>query len=358
MRLRAIATSAIVTLAFSNATYADAKLEEALTPYFDLDRNGLDQREKSAMIEHIKGLQARAVHTVEFERQEIKRSDDDWRYGLLLRDAYATGVFLDSKEGISDAGALFSYTKNFRSGGEVFAATGALMFGAVGELNRNFNGDYDVFRATRVGFLGGVEFDTKWVNGQRGGSLAARFGAELETAQGGLFPYQYWKMDGIYSTDFDGTADVFSLEARWMPISDVLPIGKTWSLDGGRSAWLYFRPTLNLDYTYVGDNGQYASLTPGSSYLWTGLKADIALFFTAGPLQRFSLNAKYIYMHNVIDDGSDSINYGQVAAKYVLNDSGSTFLQARYTYGNTPRTLQRKNEIYVGLTILFGDLNR
>ncbi|TIO74443.1 MAG: hypothetical protein E5X74_18755 [Mesorhizobium sp.] len=349
----------VVTLliaAVPGAAFADKRLEEALIPYFDRNRDGLDAKERQEMMEEIKTLQSRSVQTVEFERQELPKTNDQWRSGLLLRDAYATGVFLDSNEEVSDAGATFSYTNSFKTGVNTLSATGAVMFGTVDELNRNYNGDAEALRATRLGFLGGLEFDTKWTNGEKSGSLAARFGAELETEQGGIFPYQYWKLNGVYTTDFDGIANVFGVESKWMPISDTLPIGKTWSLDGGESAWLYFRPTLNVDYAHVDDNGTFTALVPGRDYLWVGIKADLTLFFSSSLLKPFSLNAKYIYMYDVLGSGNDSIDFVQIAAKYALNESRTTFVQARYTYGNTPRTLTVKNEAFVGLTVLFGDL--
>lgn len=344
---------------WSGNAAADPVLEKALAPYFDLDSNGLDDAERQELQGEVRRITSRSIKNARkapISDASVPDAYERWRTGVLLRDAYASGVFLDGGNKVADAGATFSFAddgvKDLRS----WSAIGSLMYGAVGEVGLQYSGDANAPRITRLGFLGGVEFDTSWVNSERGGSISGKAGFEVETLQGGAFPYQYWKLDSVYTTDWDRDASLIGIEAKWMPIGDTLPIGKSISLNDGEGAWLLFRPSLNVDYSYVSDNGSFGALVPGESYLWGGVKLDLALFFDEGFFDPFSANLKYFLMYDFANGGDDSVNYLELSAKYALNEDETTFLKASYRHGETPRTLTNRDEFFIGLTAVLGDL--
>jgi hypothetical protein len=352
--------SAILILA--GATQASAEKADDLLAMYDLNGNGkLDSDEKAVILRDADIISRRPKEEAKKKpasKADGPPADNDLQSTFLLRDQFASGAYLSSGEKISDAGALFTYTNDGKKHEEALAVKGSLMYALIGDTGLQFSGDPESTRISHIAFITGTELDAKLSpqDNKIEGSAALQAGLELEVLTGGIFPTQYWKGAAVYTTDFEEGASVLGAELMWHPIADLLPIGKTWSLSEDLGAWLTFEPTLNLDYSYVADDGSFKALTPGDSYLWAGPKLEARLFFDSGPLDRLSFGAKYFYLYDFLSDDSQNIDYGQFDAKYALDEAETIALEARYTTGNKPRTLSEVDELYFGLTVKLGDL--
>lgn len=274
---------------------------------------------------------------------------------FLVRDAYPANAFLDGGSKVSDAGALFSYTSNNATSTTTWAAKGAVTTGFVWDREAKLD-DIRNGYVSRVAFLTGVEFDRTFQNRTDTGSTSAKAGFEIERfgGTGSELLRQYVKADMVYTTDFDGKASVYGFQSYWQPMMRNGPVGKTTQI--ADKIWFGFRPTLAADYFHVSDNGTFKALKAGEDYLWLGTKIAASLSFDHDYLKSLSFVGKYFYLAETLKNPLHrDINYVQVSALYDLVKD-MLALEARYTYGNTPRTLSRQNEFYAGLTVKLGDL--
>ena len=276
---------------------------------------------------------------------------------LLVRDAHPANAFLDGGSKVSDAGALFSYTSDNATSTSTWAAKGSVVTGFVWDREAKLDEIKNGY-VSRIAFLTGIEFDRTFQTktASDSGSTSAKAGFEIERFGGvdSELLRQYFKADMVYTTDFDGKASVYGFQSYWQPMLRNGPIGKTTQI--ADKVWFGFRPTLAADYFHVSDNGTFKALAAGEDYLWLGTKIAASLSFDYEYLKSLTLAAKYFYMAETLRAPLHrDINYVQVSALYdLVKDMLS--LEARYTYGNTPRTLARQNEFYAGLTVKLGDL--
>ncbi|WP_315834447.1 hypothetical protein [Bradyrhizobium prioriisuperbiae] len=278
---------------------------------------------------------------------------------FLVRDAYPTGAAITNDTKVSDAGALVSYTDDRIAKQSALAIKGAVIAGFVWDRELTTENLKANSYLSRVALLTGMEFDRSIQNGSKNtGSQSAKGGFEFEYfSPNSYLIRQYVKADAVYTTDFDGKASIFGFEAFWQPMTLGF-IGKTTQLT--ENVWLNFRPTLALDYFHVADDGVFKTLTPGDNYLWAGTKISASLIFdNLWPDvidKSLTFEAKYIYLAETLNPSSKrNIDYVQVTASYPIYKD-NLFLQARYTNGNTPRTLTRQDEFYAGLTIKLGEI--
>ncbi len=218
------------------------------------------------------------------------------------------------------------------------------MYGAFGEVNRQR-------MPINLGFLGGIAFDTRWKGGGQEGWVSALAGFEAARPIGDTF--HYFRTGLVYTTDLKANASLIGAETRWMPFIPQLRIGSP-SYYAKDRIGVAFRPALALDYSHVFNNGQFGDLTAGTSYLWGGIKVQLDVFFTTESLKPLSFTAKYVYMHEFLSGGRDSVNFLEAKMRYKLNSQ--TFIETVYTYGNEPRTLSKRSDILLGLTVQLGDL--
>jgi hypothetical protein len=334
-----------------------------LLKIYDLNGNGcLDEDEKKVLMRDLAIAQQRPKEAEQPKATQYEGPPPDSTIytTVLIRDAYAANAFLIGGQKLSDDGATFSYTHDYVTSQTNWAGKGSVMLAIHGDTNLTFTGDPNTPRVTYFGFLSGIEFDRQISSAapKNQGSVSAKGGLEIETLQGGELIWQYFKADSVYTTDYGGKASIFSFETMWQPIANTWPIGKHWSINEQLGAWIYFGPTLNIDYTYVGDNGPYDTLTPGTGYLWVGPKVQATLYFDQGFLKPISLSAKVFYLYETLRGGTQNIDYQQYSAGYKLIETSEATvgLKVQYTHGNTPRTLENRKEFYAGLDIKLGEL--
>lgn len=345
MRVAAIGLTILTT----TAPQALAGTTLDLLEIFDDNRNGvleggeLDRAE--TLVREAKAAAA-ARRAAIAERKANQYKDTLWRTGFLVRDAYQTGAFLDESYEVGEGGARFTFSNDFMNNRAVFTASGSVMYGAFGEVNRQSNPTY-------LGFLGGIAFDTRWTGSGQRGWLSAAAGFEAARPVGDTF--HYFRTDLVYTTDLEANASLLGAETRWVPFIPQLLLGSTSYIGPEDQIGIMFRPALALDYSYVSRNGQFGDLAMGRSYLWGGVKAQLDVFFTTESLKNLSFTAKYMYMHEFFSLGRDSIHFLEAKMRYRIN--AATFVEAVYTYGNEPRTLSYRNDFLIGLTVQLGDLS-
>lgn len=299
----------------------------------------------------------------------VTRPDSDIHTALLLRDAYSTIAFITGGSEVSQNGASFSVTNDQTASSTTLAGNGALIYAIYGDTSRNIPGDANVAmpRVTHFSVVPGLEWDFKSKNGQNSGSVSGRFGTELELVQGGPITLQYITANAIYTTDVaTNNAQVYGTEISWQPKAANYWIGTSRRVNQGLDMWFAFHPTLDVDYYHVGQTGSFANLTPNIDYLWVGPKAQADLYFLSGPLQPIHLYAKYFYLYDALNGAKSTVSYLQTGVKYKIASWGadqapatraSLTVDLRYTNGTTPRTLDRVDELYAGLTLKLGDIS-
>ncbi len=318
--------------------------------HFDDDQNGvLDGGEQARLDEALKDMADKATkrRAVIAERRANQYKDEIWRTGVLVRDAYQTGAFLDNSYEVGEGGARFTVTNDFRTDKATFAASGSVMYGAFGEVRRQTDPMY-------LGFLGGVAFDTRWNRNDDEGWISALAG--FEAARGGTNnTFHYFRTDLAYTTDLNAEASLFGVETRWVPFVPQLRLGSPSYFGAEDQIGILFRPALTVDYSHVARTGDFSDLNAGTDYLWGGVKAQLDVFFTTEKLEPLSFTAKYFYLHDILGSGRDSISFLEAKLKYQLTPS--SFIEAVYTYGNEPRTLFERNDFLLGLTVQLGELS-
>lgn len=328
---------------------------EALLKKYDFDRDGCIDSEEAKVFQRDVAVMPKPKP----RPQEPKKEPFKPAPVFLVRDAYPTSAALTNDNKVSDAGALISYTRDRVAKESTLAVKGAVVTGFVWDRELTIENLRSNSYLSRAAFLTGIEMDRSFQNlSKNTGSQSARGGLELEYfSPNSYLIRQYLKADVVYTTDFDGKASVFGFESFWQPMTQGF-LGKTTQLY--ENVWLSFRPTLAVDYFHVGHNGAFKALVPGNDYLWVGTKISASLIFDnlwPGVIDRpLTFDAKYIYLTETLNPAKGrNIDYLQVSASYpVLGENVS--LQARYTYGNTPRTLTRQDEFYAGLTIKLGEM--
>lgn len=356
--IRATCIGLVALCTIGNSAAVSAKCLESprlkdLLKIYDLNKDGCIDDGEQELIKRDAGILPPAPPPPKVAKREPYRPAPV----LLVRDTYPAGAFLDGGSKASDAGALFSYTSDNVTFTRTWAAKGAVVTGFVWDREARLE-EIKSGYVSRVAFLSGVEFDRTFQNKtpSDSGSTSAKAGFEIERFGGvdSELLRQYFKADMVYTTDFDGKASVYGFQSYWQPMMRDGPIGKTTQI--ADKIWLGFRPTLAADFFHVADNGTFKALMPGQDYLWLGTKIATSLSFDYDYLKSLSFAAKYFYLAETLKTSLHrDINYVQVSALYdLVKDMLS--LEARYTYGNTPRTLARQNEFYAGLTVKLGDL--
>lgn len=347
-----VVVAALVTTLSASAALANQSLERAMTLLFDYNDDGtLSPTELTDMQEEIERIKNRVAS----ERQQIAdRKRDEfkpqlWKTGFLVRDVYQTGAFLDESYVEGDGGARLTFVNDFATGAAALTASGSLMYGAFGEVNRLTNPVY-------LGFLGGVDFNTRWAGGKYAGWVAANAGFEAGGDLGTGGNFQYFKGNLIYTTDIEAKASVLNVETRWMPFISALGIGSLHHLGSRDQVAFLFRPALSLDYAHVWAPGEFSNLMPGTHYLWGGVKTKLDVFFRTDALKNLRLGVKYNFLYDIFRGGGSNIHFLEATASYRLN--AQTSIRAVYTWGTEPRTLDRRNDLLVGLTVQLGGLTR
>jgi hypothetical protein len=299
-----------------------------------------------------------------------KSPDNDLRGVLLLRDQYSVvGLFMvgEDDKPLSKNGATFTVLNDRLTGRTTVTGSGALMYAFYGNVGLSTPGTVNAHtpRITHLAVTPGLEWDVISRNGKAEGSVAARFGSEFEIS-GGPFQTQYVRANALYITDIaTNNAQVYGTEWSFVPHAPLYYIGTSRRINRDLDMWLNFVPTLNLDYFHVSRNGSFGNLIANRDYLWVGPKLSADLYFRSGPLQWLSFSAKYFYLHDALNGSASTVNYLQASVRVGLGnweveaDGGrraklSAVLQ--HTSGRTPRTLERKDELYAGLELKLGDL--
>ncbi|MES5482105.1 hypothetical protein QMZ05_05050 [Bradyrhizobium sp. INPA03-11B] len=285
---------------------------------------------------------------------------------LLLRDAYSNQTFISEQDTLSDNGASLSYTGNEIDKTRIVAGKGALFY-AMDQWIAPTTVDPNVIRLAHYSLVPGIEWDikSKKTTSDFGGSASALFGSEF-LVRTPWFDASYFKFNGSYTTDVSsGKAQVYGGELTWQPVLLNSGIGTTRRLNRQLDMWVEFVPTLNMNFSHVGDSGDFANLIQGRDYLWTGTELSGRLFFQSGVLAPYSLFAKYYFLYDALHRGNQNVDYKQVGGSAKLlswrnplqeTDTADLSLTVRYTNGTSLRTLERNDEIYAGLTLKLGSI--
>lgn len=227
--------------------------------------------------------------------------------------------------------------------------------------------DPNQIRLAHCSLVPGLEWDIKSKKSVNdfGGSASALFGSEY-LVRTPWFDASYFKLNGSFTSDVSsGKAQVYGAEMTWQPVLLNSGIGTTRRINQRLDMWVEFVPTLNANFSHVGVSGDFANLVQGRDYLWTGTEISSKLFFQSGPLEPYSLFAKYHFLYDALHRGAQNVDYAQVGGSAKLlkwrnpvqeTDTADLSLTVRYTKGTSLRTLEKNDEIYAGLTLRLGSL--
>jgi hypothetical protein len=347
--------------------------DKELLAIYDIDRNGvLSPAELKLYVRDLKAWQLRKGPTPTprdpAKPTPVKAKHDDLKGVLLVRDVYAVPAFLVDGDALSKNGATFSVTNDRLTGQTTLAGKGSVFYAFYGHTNLDLPGTVssDTFRMTRLALVPGLEWDIKAKNGNNTGSVSARAGAEFEFTAGGPIETQIFRANAVYTTDVaTNQAEIYGIEASWMPLASDYSIGIKQAVPFARSLYYSFIATLNSDFFHVGQTASFANLTPNHDYWWVGPKLQATLSVETGPFADSSLYAKYFYLYDVLNGRSTAVNYFQTGVVVGLSSWESESdptkraklsFEVRYTTGRAPRTLERSEELYAGLSVKVGDL--
>jgi hypothetical protein len=285
---------------------------------------------------------------------------------LLMRDVYSVVGFLNEGE-LSDKGASFTHTSDRIASQTNTTGKGALFWALYGDVNTNVPGTIDpsTNRLTYFAFVPGLEWDITAKDGKNAkGMYAARLGTEFEF-QGAPISTQYLRANAIYTTDVEtSTAKIYGAEFAWEPKISKLNINTRRQINRDLKMMFGFFPTLNFDYFHVGETAKFANLIKRDDYFWVGPKIQGDLSFRKGsPLERFSFIGEYFYLYDLYHGRHSTVDYGRGTANFKLIDwkpeadpsqLATMALTLRFTRGKAPRTLDKVEELYTGISLALG----
>lgn len=282
-----------------------------------------------------------------------------WHTTLLIRDSFVPIAYITapttSADDLPQEGASFTYTRKLGDNSSIFVGKGAVMIAHHAETDYPFYAGELAPRISHVNLAPGFEFDTGVKNGRTFGQYSGIGAFEIETTHYGSNPFQlqYWRAKAVYTTDLDQNARVLGVETTWQPWAPTLKIGTMFQASEALDMWVGIFPTLNSDFYQVEKAGAFADLSR-SQYWWVGPKVSGKLVFASGPLQPVSLYANYNYLYDVLNGSESTATFFRGGVKYQLTQEIG--LEGRYTTGRLPRTLERIDEFYAGLTLKVGEL--
>jgi hypothetical protein len=277
--------------------------------------------------------------------------------GILLRGSYEQIDLGTGAKTIDKAQpANFSYVRNRITDQNTWTAQGALMrpFVSFEEKNPPEASPY----LSEIQFVPSVTFDRLTGSGvdikKQTDSLVFRLGSDTEFANINtldlLHGLQDVRLNFSHATDFEFRSQVLGGEADWEPTDVDTPLGVYKPLFG-EGAPLKFRLRFYLhgEAGSIVDPGQKVALaTASDEYARMG-------FFAQGELQpmhfsRVTLTVSYLDYESLIGD-SPSAHLFSASLTFALDEAGNINFQTKYRDGRLPLTLDKAEDITIGLAI-------
>lgn len=295
-------------------------------------------------------VRARRVTVAELEASP--KADPD-RLPLTVRDAYsAYSIIVRPDDYKNNPGARASYSRDFKTGENVFGLTGAVSIPFVWDLQGKAEPYSQKWELTAVSFAPSVEFDGKLPvrdTAKSNLSFRALFEAEING-----FPWgttHYVRAAPYYRTDFDGLAEIYGGQIEWQPVNTNYAIGVAWRIPA-TNMMVRWAPTIRAEYERVKDAGLLPNLLSREEYGRIGPMLESNVWFVDGSLERLSLLAKYWSLYDVTGNGKDR-RYFQADALVRLDDRGHLSANARYRKGDEPTSGIKKEDLTLGLSVRY-----
>jgi hypothetical protein len=277
--------------------------------------------------------------------------------GILLRGAYEQIDLGTGAKTIDKAQpANFSYVRNRLTNQNVWTAQGALMrpFVAFEEKQPPESQPY----LSEIQIVPSVSFDRLTGSGvdikKQTDSLIFRLGSDTEFGNLNtlnlLHGLQDIRLNFSHATDFEFRSQVLGGEADWEPTDVDTPLGLYKPLLGEEGPLKYrLRFYLHGEAGSIVDPGQKAALaTVPDDYARMG-------FFAQGEIQpmhfnRVTLTINYLDYESLISD-SPSAHLFTAGLTFALDEAGNINFQIKYRDGRLPLTLDKVEDITIGLAI-------
>lgn len=277
--------------------------------------------------------------------------------GILLRGSYEQIDLGTGAKTIDKAQpANFSYAHNRITGQNVWTAQGALMRPFVQFEQKNPPADRPYL--SEIQLVPSVTFDRLTGSGvdikKQTDSLIFRLGSDTEFANINtlnlLHGLQDIRLNFSHATDFEFRSQVVGGEADWEPTDVDTPLGVYKPLLGEKGPLKFrLRFYLHGEAGSIVDPGQKTALAAApDEYARMG-------FFVQGELQpmhfsRVTLTVNYLDYESLISD-SVSAHLFSAGLTFALDEAGNINFQTKYRNGRLPLTLDKVEDVTVGLAI-------
>jgi hypothetical protein len=277
--------------------------------------------------------------------------------GILLRGAYEQIDLGTGAKSIDKAQpANFSYSRNRLNDQNVWTAQGALMrpFVAFEEKQPPEAQPY----LSEIQIVPSVTFDRVTGSGvdikKQTESLIFRLGSDTEFANVNTFNLlhglQDIRLNFSHATDFEFRSQVLGGEADWEPTDVDTPFGVYKPLFGSHGPLKFrLRAYVHGESGSIVDPGQKAALAAApDQYARIGFFAQVEV--QPMHFDRVTLNVSYLDYESLISE-SASAHLFSTSLTLALDEAGNINFQTKYRNGRLPLTLDKVEDLTIGLAI-------
>lgn len=283
--------------------------------------------------------------------------EGDIELPFLVRDAY-TPISVNSRKKLepqSKVGARIAYSHDYDSRDTTYTMTGALLF----PFDLGLAPDKKITErkptVDELLVIPAVEFNrvTHTQNPNKDVNyLGFHLGAEALLQYYPIFPTQFARFGGYYKTDFDGDTQIPGVYAEWQPYFLTYGISAPKAIPGTPVNFM-ITPSLRTEYEHVSRVGNSKGVAQGDDYARGGGILEGQLWFDDGPLERFSLHAKYWKLYDFRRDQSSERHYFQADLLYSLDPKKHFALDFRFRRGDEPALGIPVHDITAGLSFKY-----
>jgi hypothetical protein len=272
-------------------------------------------------------------------------------FGILVRGAYEQ-IDLGTPPMPTDKAkpATLSYARDRIKGADVWTAQGALMRPiTLFEEKNPPNTSY----LSEIIFVPSVTFDKLNGSGiaktKQTDSLVFRLGSDAQFANTNLILFhglQDIRLNFSHATDFEFRSQVVGGEAEWEPTDLDKALGEYKSLIVQDSPLQYrLRFYGHVEAGSVLDPGEKPALAQARDYARGGFFAQVEI--RPARFHRLTLTANYLDYFSMVSSGDAHLFTAGLTLN--LDESGNISLQTKYRNGRLPLTLDKVNDITIGL---------
>jgi len=278
----------------------------------------------------------------------------------LRRDPLDISIYNQSIDAEAAEGAAISY-KGDREAGTETAEVQAMAAWVFARDPCLPHGDPPVGRPYLSGYAFAVSvLGDGTLNADRASEKSALkpgLDAQIEIAQGPIFPLQALTATPYYLTDFRGEAEAYGFSASWQPFNLDLRLGGNYRRFS-RAFDFYYQLKMEADGLRVNNPG-LTSLTADTDYVWLGGTATLRASLLNGLLgwDRLLWVTSYAYFDDVNANHNSRQNLRRTihlfTTNLAYNFTEKTSISLEYENGTDRNTLEKLDQYLVTLNVKY-----